>query len=408
MNRIMFPQVRKLFITAGFLLILFSVTAVSEKSIDQMYPASYYKLILDLSEDERQWIADHKTIRVSGPRSFPPFYSYSADGTSLGIASDYIKIIFDNLGIEIETVPDLPWPDVLDRTKRKELDLIACSAKSPDREEFLLFTEAHLSFPMVIISRDDSPFIGGLEDLSGQKVAVVTKNIVSDWLKRDNIKIIPVQSETPLAALEAVSVGSAEAYIGNLASCSYQIHERGLSNLKIAAPTEYKNYSLFIAVRNDWPELVSILNKALNAMAPKQHSEIRNQWLSIRYEHGVRAWDVIRIILIISLFATLIIALILLWNRRLAREIDIRKKTEEDLKEALENIKSLSGLLPICAHCKNIRDDKGYWNQIEEYLEVHTRASFSHSLCPKCYEELYGKEDWYDKNKTNTKESDQK
>ena len=61
-----------------------------------------------------------------------------------------------------------------------------------------------------------------------------------------------------------------------------------------------------------------------------------------------------------------------------------------ELKQALAEIKTLSGLLPICARCKKIRDDKGYWKQIEEYISTHSEAEFSHSICPQCARELYG------------------
>jgi hypothetical protein len=54
------------------------------------------------------------------------------------------------------------------------------------------------------------------------------------------------------------------------------------------------------------------------------------------------------------------------------------------LQEALDNIKTLKGLLPICANCKKIRDDQGYWKQIEAYIEDHSDALFTHGLCPEC------------------------
>jgi hypothetical protein len=60
-----------------------------------------------------------------------------------------------------------------------------------------------------------------------------------------------------------------------------------------------------------------------------------------------------------------------------------------ELKKALEEIKTLSGFLPICASCKKIRDDKGYWNQIEAYISEHSAAEFSHGICPECVEKLY-------------------
>jgi PAS domain S-box-containing protein len=66
-----------------------------------------------------------------------------------------------------------------------------------------------------------------------------------------------------------------------------------------------------------------------------------------------------------------------------------REKLLKELRKALENVKALSGLLPICASCKKIRDDKGYWNQIEHYIHTHSEAEFSHGLCPDCVIELY-------------------
>ena len=60
----------------------------------------------------------------------------------------------------------------------------------------------------------------------------------------------------------------------------------------------------------------------------------------------------------------------------------------EELKEALINVKQLSGLLPICSYCKKIRDDQNYWQQVESYVGKHSEARFSHSICPECYEEF--------------------
>jgi len=77
-------------------------------------------------------------------------------------------------------------------------------------------------------------------------------------------------------------------------------------------------------------------------------------------------------------------------------DVTERKRTEQDrerlileLKQALTRIKTLGGLLPICACCKKIRDDQGYWTQIESYIRAHSDAEFSHSICPECAKKLY-------------------
>jgi len=75
-----------------------------------------------------------------------------------------------------------------------------------------------------------------------------------------------------------------------------------------------------------------------------------------------------------------------------SRDITNRKWLEEDkqkllvkLQEALSQVKTLGGLLPICSVCKKIRDDKGYWQQVEGYIQTHTDATFTHGICPDCF-----------------------
>ena len=74
-------------------------------------------------------------------------------------------------------------------------------------------------------------------------------------------------------------------------------------------------------------------------------------------------------------------------KRKLAE--DALKKERDKLMKALKEIKTLSGLLPICASCKKIRDDKGYWNQMEGYIQQHSDAQFSHGMCPDCAKKMY-------------------
>jgi len=79
------------------------------------------------------------------------------------------------------------------------------------------------------------------------------------------------------------------------------------------------------------------------------------------------------------------------------RDISEQKSAEQErerliteLSEALRKVKKLSGLLPICASCKKIRDDEGYWQHVEQYIRDHSEAEFSHGICPTCQKELYG------------------
>lgn len=79
-------------------------------------------------------------------------------------------------------------------------------------------------------------------------------------------------------------------------------------------------------------------------------------------------------------------------------------QSKEIIDHLIKDVKTLKGLLPICAKCKNIRDDKGYWSKIEDYISNHSDVLFSHGLCEKCCEELYSEDEWY----KNMKEEEKK
>jgi hypothetical protein len=83
-------------------------------------------------------------------------------------------------------------------------------------------------------------------------------------------------------------------------------------------------------------------------------------------------------------------------NRTLTQEIEEHKQTESELQETLKKVRTLTGLLPICSSCKKIRDDKGYWNQLEAFITKHSQAEFSHGICPDCAKKFYPDLDIYE------------
>jgi hypothetical protein len=97
------------------------------------------------------------------------------------------------------------------------------------------------------------------------------------------------------------------------------------------------------------------------------------------------------------------------WNLHIYRRRQFATQLEqiattEKLQLANSEIKTLQGILPLCSGCKKIRDDKGYWSQIDAYIEAHTDTQFSHGMCSKCVETLYGDQEWYKRSKN--KQSD--
>jgi hypothetical protein len=87
-----------------------------------------------------------------------------------------------------------------------------------------------------------------------------------------------------------------------------------------------------------------------------------------------------------------IIVILFIENKTISKRKQAEKEREEliaELQDAVTKIKTLGGLLPICSNCKKIRDDKGYWKQIESYIRDHSEAEFTHSICPKCAKKFY-------------------
>ena len=96
------------------------------------------------------------------------------------------------------------------------------------------------------------------------------------------------------------------------------------------------------------------------------------------------------------IMAIILLTAVVISTLKANKSIAAQKKTEEanvrlivELKNALADVKKLSGLLPICASCKKIRDDNGYWNKIESYISQHSEAEFTHGICPECIKKLY-------------------
>jgi len=289
---------------------------------------------IQLTPTEKAWLDRHPVITIAGPRSFPPFHYYE-EGKLKGISSDYTTQIAAKLGLKLRILTDLPWPQVLESVQQGEIDLITCIAKTAERETYLDFSVPYLTFPLVIITRDNSPLMSGIEDLQGKTLAMVPKTLIPEWLSRDGIDVSPLYVQSPLQVLEAVAFSRADAAIENLAAANYLIHQNGLANLKIAVPTPYEKYRLYMAVPKGHQELLSIIDKALPTIPPRQKDDIHNQWLSVKYDYGVNPKDVFRYIFLVLLFALGVIFIVLFRSHRLAKETRKRKKAEKD-REALQ------------------------------------------------------------------------
>jgi signal transduction histidine kinase/CheY-like chemotaxis protein/ABC-type amino acid transport substrate-binding protein/HPt (histidine-containing phosphotransfer) domain-containing protein len=284
-----------------------------------------------LTDKERDWLNQHRTVRLGVDSNLPPFEFLDDDGKYSGISADYIEVLSKQLDIAMIPQLEYSWSEAIKAIEEGgNIDILPGVVNTPDRQEYMNFTKSYISFPVVIAMQNDAPYIGGLSDMSGKKVGVIRGYFSHKMLEANHPEIIPVFVETVADGLIAVDKGETDAFFEDMAVITYEKNRLGLDNIKIAAPSKFKT-DLSIGVRKDWPELIPILNKALDTIDKKERAAIQNTWMSFRVSFG---WDIKTILLWalpIGGGAALIIFIIVLWNRRLGTEIIERKRAEEDL-----------------------------------------------------------------------------
>jgi PAS domain S-box-containing protein len=241
-----------------------------------------------LTQDEKQWLADHKVMRLAVDPEFAPVEFIDEQGNYAGIAAEYVQLLNERLGITMRVVPGLSWSEAMEKAKQGQIDVFAAITPTADREKYLNFTDPYFKYPFVIFTRDDFPFIAGLESLTNNKVVVVKDYVTHELMRTYYPQLDLVAVDTIHDGLAAVSTGTADAFVGDTATATYIIRKYNFANLKIAAPTEFKSEGHCFAVRKDWPQLVSILNKALKNITPQKQLSISKKWIEIEVEEFPR------------------------------------------------------------------------------------------------------------------------
>jgi len=290
--------------------------------------------ILKLTPEEKAWIAKKHTVHVRIGNA-PPFMLTT--GKIEGMAIDYLVYIFNRNGIKFKYIyaSEVTWPQALNYIKQHEVvDMVPTAKITAERKKQMLFTDEYLFAPWVIFTRSDSEFLSSIDDLKGKTVSVKEGYVMHKKLQQEypgiNLKV-SASSEENYAEnpIKDLSSGLVDAYIGNLIMTTYIIQTKGYTNIKVAAPTPFDNHNQAMAIRNDWPELVSIVNKTLAAMTSEENAAIRNRWLTVKYEYGISKVDLLKWISTISFFSLIITVIIMVWNRKLKTEVTERKQAEE-------------------------------------------------------------------------------
>lgn len=297
---------------------------------------------VSLSDTEKAWIRAHPTIRLGIDPEFAPFEYVAEDGTYSGITSDYVKLLNKRLSLNMQVAHGLTWKETVQKAKQGEIDVLPCVGKTEERKTFLHYSSPYIDFHRVIISRTDATFFNGPGDLWDKQVAVQANSSHAGFLK-DKTKIQPLTYPFLQEALLAVADGKADAFVGNVTSAMYWIAKLNLANLKVAAPIPGGDESLHFAVRKEWPELVSIINKGLASISPEEKTDIQRRWVAFEYKPGIapeRVYRYLAAILVLGLLGAMGLAF---WRGALKKEVG--RRTEELRQELTERKKVERALL---------------------------------------------------------------
>ncbi|MDD3503384.1 MAG: transporter substrate-binding domain-containing protein [Eubacteriales bacterium] len=283
------------------------------------------------SESERVFLEKHQEIIIGVDPAFVPFEFIDSDGGYKGITPDYLSLISLKTGLEFKVAENLTWPEAYERALEGRIDMLPAVSKTSDREKNFTFSEPYYYFKRVIVTRTDEQDIAGIEDLNGLTAAVQKNSSHHSYLLSWPEINLSLYSSVD-SALTAVANGSERAFVGNLATTNYRIGRNALTNLKFIAFEAEKEQALYFAVRQDWPELTSILNKTLATITEEEKMAITNRWIKLdsKPDYG----PIIRVILIVSSFVIVILGVSFFGILRLRKEIKKRRKTQIELEQA--------------------------------------------------------------------------
>ncbi len=301
-----------------------------------------------LSAPEKQWLADHPVISLAPDPDYPPIEFLEENGTYRGIAADYVALIERILGFRFQIKQMESWDEILARAKSREVDMFGAAAETPQRSKYMLFTRPFVEFPSVIIVRNNVSDSLNLEMLKGMKVAIVSGYADHDYIRNNHRELHLDEVPNVATGLRKVSFGMVDAFVGNLASATYCIEKEGITNLRIAGNTGY-TFRLGFGVRNDWPELVTIVEKGLARIGPEEKEALFRKWVRLEkvsvFAHR-EFWITILAGLGIALF---VILSLFLWNwslksvvrlrtQELSNELSERRRAESALQTALNDV----------------------------------------------------------------------
>ncbi|QKF67789.1 BvgS-like domain-containing two-component system sensor histidine kinase/response regulator fusion protein [Arcobacter venerupis] len=227
--------------------------------------------------EELEWIKNNPVVKIGADSNWPPFEYVDETGKYRGIASDYLEILSKYTGLKFEINAD-DWYSVISKIKEKKLDMLACVARTEDRENYLNYTTPYLTIDVVVIAKKDLK-IQKFDEIQNYVVAVQKDNFVYEKLlkKYPNMKILFAKSNKE--AFELVSYGKADIFIGNMPVFSYFVEKELYTNIEVKFKADFDKIDLSMAVLKENQTLFNIIQKVMPLIIKNEEERINRKWI---------------------------------------------------------------------------------------------------------------------------------
>jgi len=236
---------------------------------------------LALTDSERRWLNENPTVRFTGDPNWLPYEAFDANGEYIGIVAEHLKLISKISGITFDMSPSATWTESTEKAKTGMVDILSETDDS-DLKSHLVFSNSYLSNPIVIAMHNRENYVEGISVVKDRKLALIRDYGYASKIRRQYPNIDFITVDDIQDGLLAVSTGEVDALLCTLALCSYTIAELGLNNVRIVGKTEFDT-KLALGVQKQLPELVSILNKAIDRISPGEQQVILDAWIRQKF-----------------------------------------------------------------------------------------------------------------------------
>ena len=236
----------------------------------------FANILTNLTNEEKEFIKNNPLINVGAETDWPPF-DYVENGKYKGIAKDYLEIIEKKTGLKFNYIYGYKWTQLLQMAFDKEIDLLPILSKTTNREKNLIFTSNSYMIIRDYLYSTNKTF-ETLNDLNGKSIVIEKGYANEDFIKDNYPKIKIITVNNTLEAIDLVITKKADALISNTPQIEYLTKKNTISTL---SPTFVINTAnnLYMAVRNDYPILKNILDKALDSIDQLEKNEISSKWI---------------------------------------------------------------------------------------------------------------------------------